>query len=117
MLFRLGVVMFMLHVYLAQQILPQGNWVDLSYDFSKETIYWPTAKGFDLKVDFEGDTGKGFYYMANQFSAAEHGGTHLDAPIHFAKNKLTIDKIPLDQLIGQAIIIDISDRAYEKSRL
>lgn len=64
---------------------PEGQWIDLSHDFSSETLYWPTAERFKLDTVFAGVTDKGFYYQAFNFSASEHGGTHIDAPIHFAK--------------------------------
>ena len=58
-------------------------------------------------------TEKGYYYSAKKFSAPEHGGTHMDAPIHFAKNGKTVDQIPLYQLFGQAIVIDVSKEAVK----
>jgi kynurenine formamidase len=88
--------------------IPNGQIVDLTHDYSAETIYWPTEDGFKLDICFEVITEIGYYYYAKKFSAPEHGGTHMDAPIHFAKNGKTIDQIPLDQLIGPAIIIDVS---------
>ncbi len=99
---------------------PPGQWIDLSYDFSPETIYWPTAKPFELKTIHAGMTEQGFYYAAYQFCAAEHGGTHIDAPLHFARGHKTVDQIPLTQLIGPAIKIDVSheamaDRDYQIS--
>ena len=93
--------------------IPNGQIVDLTHDYSAETIYWPTEDGFKLDIEFEGITEKGYYYSAKKFSAPEHGGTHMDAPIHFAKNGKTIDQIPLDQLIGPAIIIDVSKEALK----
>jgi kynurenine formamidase len=84
-----------------------GRWVDLSHDFSAETIYWPTGKPFTLDVVSAGRTPAGYYYAANNFSAAEHGGTHLDAPVHFAEGRLTTDQIPLDRLIGPAVVVDV----------
>ena len=87
-----------------------GKWIDLSHDFSSKTIYWPTAEPFVLKTVSAGMTKKGYYYSAYQFCAAEHGGTHIDAPIHFAKGHRTVDEIPLTQLIGPAIKIDVSDK-------
>jgi len=56
-------------------------------------------------------TPAGFYYAANNFRAAEHGGTHLDAPIHFAEGRKTVDQLPLEQLIAPAVIIDVSEKA------
>jgi kynurenine formamidase len=66
----------------------------------------------------EGVTDQGYYYSAYNYSAAEHGGTHIDAPVHFAEGKKSVEKIGLDQLIGEAVKIDVSakasaDRDYE----
>lgn len=85
--------------------------IDLSHDFSKETIYWVTAKEFELDTVFKGETDKGFYYSANNITTAEHGGTHIDAPIHFAEGGQSVDEIPLEKLMGNAIKIDISSKA------
>ena len=87
--------------------------VDLTHEFSDETIYWVTAKEFELDVVAHGETENGFFYAANNFSTAEHGGTHIDAPIHFAKHGQTVDEIPLENLIGNAIKVDVSKRALE----
>ncbi len=91
--------------------VPQGRMVDLTHEFAEDTIYWPTAAGFHLEKVADGITDKGYYYAANNFSAAEHGGTHLDAPIHFAAGRRTVDQIPLDQLIGRALVVDVSAQA------
>jgi len=88
--------------------LPEGKWVDLTHNFSQDAIYWPTAEGFELDTVFAGETDKGYHYEANNFKAAEHGGTHLDAPIHFAKGRQTADQIPIDRLIGPAAVVDVS---------
>ncbi len=92
---------------------PQGRIVDLSHDFSSETVYWPTAESFRMETVFEGTTEKGFYYSAYRFCAAEHGGTHIDAPVHFAEGRRSVDQIPLEQLIGQAMVIDVSAKALK----
>ncbi len=90
--------------------LPTGDgaWIDLTHAFSSETIYWPTSDPFVLETVFAGRTEKGFFYVAKKFSASEHGGTHLDAPIHFAEAKQHADELPLDRLIGPAVCIDVS---------
>ncbi|UKJ06259.1 cyclase family protein [Solitalea lacus] len=85
-----------------------GKIIDLTYPFNNETIYWPTESGFQLKTGFKGTTEKGYHYEANSFCAAEHGGTHLDAPAHFYANKATVDQVALEKLIGEAVVIDIS---------
>jgi kynurenine formamidase len=91
--------------------LRSGTWVDLSHDFSGETVYWPTAKPFSLEVVSAQQTPAGYYYAANDFSTSEHGGTHLDAPIHFAEGRHTADQVPLERLIGPAVVVDVSARA------
>jgi kynurenine formamidase len=85
-----------------------GDWVDLTHEFSNETIYWPTSDPFVLENVFAGRTEKGFFYVAKKFSASEHGGTHLDAPIHFAENRQHANELPLDRLIGPAVCLDVS---------
>lgn len=93
--------------------LLSGKIIDLSHDFSDETIYWVTAKEFDLEEVWKGETEAGFYYSANNFSGAEHGGTHIDAPIHFAENHQSVNEIPLEKLIGTAIKVNISENALK----
>ena len=93
--------------------LSGGKWIDLTYDFSGQTLYWPTANEFKLDTAFNGITPAGFYYEAYNYCAAEHGGTHLDAPVHFAKGKWAADEIPLEKLTGKAAVIDVSDKALK----
>jgi kynurenine formamidase len=76
---------------------------------TRTTIYWPTEEGFKLIRGPAGVTEKGYYYAANRFLAAEHGGTHIDAPIHFFRDRKTVDEIPLERLIGEAVVIDVTD--------
>jgi kynurenine formamidase len=83
--------------------------VDLSHAYDADTLYWPTSPSrFELEVLAHGMTEGGFFYSANAISTPEHGGTHLDAPIHFAEGRWATDEIPLERLIGPAIVIDIS---------
>jgi kynurenine formamidase len=94
------------------QDMSAGRWIDLTHPFSEQTIYWPTADGFVHSVVSEGVTDNGYYYSAYNFSAAEHGGTHLDAPIHFVAGRKSVDELPVEQLIGAAIVIDVADKAH-----
>ncbi|UCG14030.1 MAG: cyclase family protein [Deltaproteobacteria bacterium] len=41
---------------------------------------------------------------------SNHLGTHLDAPSHFIEDGITVDEIPLETLIGKAIILDFTDK-------
>jgi kynurenine formamidase len=89
-----------------------GRLVDLSHSFDRKTIYWPTSpKGFQLEQLSYGTTAGGYFYAANSICTDEHGGTHLDSPIHFAEGKSTTEAIPLARLIAPAVVIDIRDEA------
>lgn len=90
-----------------------GEFIDLTHSFSEESVYWVTAKEFTLEEVAKGPTEKGYYYSANNFETAEHGGTHIDAPIHFAANAQTVDEIPIENLIGDAVKIDVSEKALK----
>ena len=97
----------------AQQIdLSSSRVIDLTHAFGKDTLYWPTApSGFELKPVHKGPTPLGFYYAAYSFCAPEHGGTHLDAPAHFAEGVWSSGEIPVDRFIGSAVVIDVSEKA------
>jgi kynurenine formamidase len=85
--------------------------VDLTYPFGAETIYWPTAQGFRLDVVSHGETPGHYWYEANNYSGAEHGGTHMDAPAHFAEDRATADRVPVTAGIGPLVRIDVSAAA------
>ncbi len=50
-------------------------------------------------------------YYANRLDVAEHTGTHMDAPLHFAEGGASSHQIPPERLIGPLAVIDISERA------
>ena len=86
--------------------------VDLSHSYNNKTLYWPTSPSkFEKKQLFHGITDGGWFYSANTICTPEHGGTHLDAPVHFSADGIATDEIPLDGLIAPAVVIDISGQA------
>ena len=91
------------------------EWVDLTHPFNAETVYWPTAKMFEKETVFAGRTDGGYYYSAFNFAAAEHGGTHIDAPVHFAQGALSVDRLPLEQLIGEGVVVDVTAPAAKNA--
>lgn len=93
------------------QDLSKGSWVDLTHAFNENSVYWPTAEMFTKTEVFHGHTDGGWFYSAYNFSAAEHGGTHMDSPIHFAEGGNTTDAVPVGQLIGAGFVIDVSQQA------
>jgi kynurenine formamidase len=87
-----------------------GELIDLTHPFDADTIYWPTADNFQLRSDAAGVTEKGYYYASNTLTTSEHGGTHIDAPIHFFQTGKTVDRIPLPQLVAPAVVVDVRDQ-------
>lgn len=92
--------------------LANAELVDLTWAYDDTTLYWPTSpSSFELKKLAYGATPGGWFYSSYAVCTPEHGGTHLDAPIHFAEGKRTADQIPLSQLIAPAIVIDVAEKA------
>jgi kynurenine formamidase len=98
---------------LAQPIsFEKARLVDLTHAYSANTLYWPTSPTkFVLEKLSYGPAEGGWFYAANSFCTPEHGGTHLDAPLHFGEGKQAADQIPLDRLIAPAVVIDVSAKA------
>jgi kynurenine formamidase len=90
---------------------PDGTLVDLSHAYDDRAIYWPTAEPFRLDKVADGITPGGYYYAANNVFTSEHGGTHVDAPLHFAQGHQAVDQIPLERFVGAAAVVDVTDRA------
>ena len=86
--------------------------VDLSHPYDEATLYWPTATTkFELSQLAHGVTDGGYFYAANAFCTPEHGGTHIDAPIHFAEHGWSLGEVPVDRLIAPGVVIDASAAA------
>lgn len=88
----------------------QSRIIDLTHSFGTDTIVWPTEQDFKLVVLHAEETPGGYYYASNRVEMPEHGGTHIDAPLHFSKGKQTLDQIPIERLIGTAVRIDVTER-------
>lgn len=86
--------------------------VDLTWSYDEHTLYWPTSpSAFEHKELSFGPTPGGYFYSSYAIATPEHGGTHLDAPIHFAEKGNTTDQIPLERLIAPAVVVDITEKA------
>lgn len=92
---------------------PSGALVDLSHTYDATTVFWPTADVFRLDKVADGVTPDGYYYAANNFFSSEHGGTHLDAPVHFAQGAQSVEQVPLERLFGDAYVVDVTAQAAQ----
>lgn len=95
------------------QMPKAGKLLDMTYVFDENTIYWPTAEPFKLQKQEWRILEGGWWYASNLYGASEHGGTHVDAPIHFAEKGRTIDQIPLAEWIGPAVKIDVVSKCRD----
>ncbi len=91
-----------------------AKWVDLTHTYDQTTLYWPNnTKGFEHHEEYKGITPGDYFYSSYSISTPEHGGTHLDAPIHFSEKGLTLDLIPIDSLVGTAVVIDVRKKTAQ----
>ncbi len=94
-------------------LLSEGRWVDLTWDFEESTVYWPTNVTFTHDTVAFGINEKGYFYSSFKYAAEEHGGTHFDAPLHFAQGGRSIEQIPVEELTGEGVLVDISEKVGE----
>lgn len=94
-------------------MLSEGRWADLTWDFEESTVYWPTNVSFSHDTVAFGINDKGYFYSSFKYAAEEHGGTHFDAPLHFAEGGRSIEQIPVEELTGEGVLVDVSVKAGE----
>ena len=71
--------------------LSRATVIDLSHAYDDDSLFWPTSPTrFELTSLEYGVSEGGYFYSANTFCTPEHGGTHIDAPIHFAEHGWTL---------------------------
>lgn len=87
-----------------------GRWIDLTHEFSEDTISHPRGQPFVHTPSVVGMTRAGFYMATYNYSGSEHVGTHLDAPAHFHAGGKSIEQIPIEQIIGEAIVVNVKDK-------
>ena len=95
------------------QLLDGGRWIDLTWNFEESTVYWPTNVMFKHDTVFYGINDKGYFYSSFKYSAEEHGGTHFDAPLHFAQGGRSIEQITVNELTGLAIVVDVTGQSSQ----
>jgi len=84
------------------------HWVDLTHAYDEDNVFWPTGRPFKHTETAWGETEGGYFYSSFDFATSEHSGTHLDAPIHFAAERATVDALPIERLVGPAYVVDVT---------
>lgn len=83
-------------------------WIDATATLDPATT--PVYEGdAPMTFDFLRDMRAGDPLTLSALSLGAHSGTHIDAPMHFIRDGIAIDKVPLGRLIGPARVIDIAD--------
>lgn len=93
--------------------LKSARWIDLTHDFDTNTVYWPTDEPYRHDTVFYGTTENGYFYSSFKFAAEEHGGTHFDAPVHFGQGQKFIHQVPVGQMHGPGVIVDVVGQSLE----
>jgi arylformamidase len=84
------------------------GWIDVTATLDPATV--PVYEGdAPMRFDFLKDMRKGDALTLSVYSLGAHSGTHIDAPMHFIRDGASIDRVPLEPLIGPARVIDIPD--------
>lgn len=81
--------------------------IDLTYPLSPDTVMYPGLPGPEFEPFFSVD-GNGA--SVTRVSFVTHAGTHIDAPSHVFSGGQTVDNLPLERLIGDAAVVDLSRR-------
>jgi arylformamidase len=84
-----------------------NDWIDVSVPLHSGMAHWPDNPPVVIERVF--DIEKGDVCNVSKLSLGAHTGTHMDAPVHFLRDAVGIDQMPLTATIGRARVIEISD--------
>ncbi len=89
--------------------MPQttANWIDVSVPLYTGMVHWPDNP--PVEIDWAMSIERGDTANVSKISLGAHTGTHMDAPLHFIKDGISIDQMPLTATMGHARMIEISD--------
>ncbi|GAC1310708.1 MAG: cyclase family protein [Ktedonobacteraceae bacterium] len=89
--------------------IPQttANWIDVSVPLYTGMTYWPDNP--PVVIERAMDIDRGDVANVSKLSLGAHTGTHMDAPLHFIRDGISIDQLPLTATMGPARVIEISD--------
>ncbi|WP_135502284.1 cyclase family protein [Roseovarius aestuariivivens] len=81
-----------------------------AYDESFPTYFGAPGISREQKFNFADN---GFNLL--ELSVNEHTGTHVDAPLHFSADGMSVDEIPVGTLVAPLCVIDIAAKAEENA--
>jgi arylformamidase len=83
------------------------EWIDITVTLRSGLVNWPGDPAVKIARVFDID--KGDAANVSKLDMGAHTGTHIDAPLHFLRDGTSLEKMPLDAVIGPARVIEISD--------
>lgn len=84
-----------------------GGWIDISVPIRSGMVHWPGDP--EIRVERFLSMDEGEVCNASRLEMGSHTGTHMDAPLHFIRDGLSIDRVPPDITCGPARILPITD--------
>lgn len=86
----------------------RNGWIDISVPLYTGMPHWPGDPGFEAGL-FKSIEG-GAVCNLTRLSTSAHIGTHMDAPRHFIRDGITMEKMPLDSVIGPCRVVEIKHK-------
>lgn len=81
--------------------------IDISVPLATGGVVYPGNPG--IAITAQQEIARGGSSNVSHLSMGSHSGTHVDAPRHFFDDGLPIDEIPLERLIGPAVLVEFGD--------
>ena len=97
-------------------LLTQSKWIDMSYSYDRNMSALDMDK-FHHTLVYSGPLSRAPYVIAYKLKLNEHSGTHIDAPVHFSEGKPTVDELLPENLIGEAIVINVTEQVMKDPEL
>ena len=88
--------------------------IDLTHALNPQNPYWPGPGYAPFKYETFATLEKNGV-LSGRFTMAEHTGTHLDAPNHFAAGQISVDRIPAQQLFVPAVVVDVRPKVSQNA--
>lgn len=82
------------------------RFIDISVDVGPDLIVWPGDPSIDVRPVSR--ISRGDSANVSELRLGSHTGTHIDAPFHFIEGGATADEVPLEVLVGDAVVADLT---------
>ncbi len=86
----------------------KNEWIDISVPLYTGMAHWPGDPEFESGLAKSMDGGA--VCNLTRFSTSAHIGTHMDAPRHFIRDGITMEKMPVDAVIGPCRVVEIKHK-------